>query len=832
MASVSDDPFQFVMVAFPWGEPGELQNHTGPDRWQRQVLEEIRDGLKTPNVAIQEAIASGNGVGKSSLVSWIILWSLATKSDTRGVVTANTEVQLRTKTWAEVSKWHRLCICSHWFHMTATAVYSADPLHERTWRIDAVPWSEKNPEAFAGLHNQGLRLLIIFDEASGIDDVIWEKTEGALSDADTQILWLVFGNPTRNTGRFKDCFERLSHRWTRHNIDRRECKIPNKLQVVKDIEDHGGEEDDWVRIHVRGIFPKYGERQFISIEAVKAAMASNRFVQATIYDPLIIGVDCAREGDDMSVIRFRRGRDARSIPPIKMREIDSMVVAAKIVAAYEEHQPDAVYIDLGNIGGGIVDRCRQLRVPVIGVAFGARADGYRTEEGGSDTFFNKRAEMWGLMKAWLKYGMLDNDDMLRDDLIGPMYTYRGLAGVDAVLLERKSEMRKRGLRSPDDGDALCLEAGTFVRTPTGLRSIEEIAIGDEIVTPFRTTKVAATWASLTDRLTTVTFSNGTVLRGKGEHKVFTWGNAATRLDALTMTDTMEPYGIGRLWLWRTLNGLSTEVRNTGFKKLVSIIAREKPLTASGCFIAVCGLITSDLSLKAMRFITRTAIGVTQFQTILRQCWHPTIIGCIWSSAEPIQSNQPRWQDGWSWPESRRRDGTALKRAWNGIGSTVRKPGKIANLFRNNVPDAEVTTGHSFPLGRSSARAHVRWQWLTHVSSRILENVRGAVRNSWRTVIGRRPVVPVSVVTESVAPRFVYNLTLEEDNVFYANDLLVYNCLTFAHPVQKSDHTTILAGKQKQGVESAYNPFESAWNIAANRQPKDNREHWLPYQHRS
>lgn len=456
IASTSKDPLAFVHAAFPWGEAGDLERHDGPDIWQAKVLNEIKEGLKTPNEVIQEAVASGNGVGKSSLVSWIILWALATRPDTRGVVTANTEIQLRTKTWSELSKWFRLFIANHWFTMTATAIYSVDPAHERTWRADAVPWSDKNPEAFAGMHNFGKRLFLIFDEASAVADIIWDTAGGALTDSDTEILWCVFGNPTKNTGRFKDCFDRLAHRWNRHQIDQRDVKITNKAQIAKEIIDRGGEDSEWVRIHIRGVFPRFGEWQFISAEMVKAAMSRDRDVQPTIYDPLIMGVDVAREGADMSVIRFRRGRDARSIKPIKMRVADTMVVASRVLAAYEEHRPDAVYIDVGGPGSGVVDRCRQLGLPVISVAFGSRADGYKTEDGNTELCYNKRAEMWNLMKAWLARGMLDDDPQLLEGLSAPLYSYRPLAGVDALLLERKADMKSRGLPSPDDADSLCL----------------------------------------------------------------------------------------------------------------------------------------------------------------------------------------------------------------------------------------------------------------------------------------------------------------------------------------------------------------------------------------
>src|SRR5215831_481107 len=205
LASVSRDPLAFVMGAFPWGvENTSLENEQGPEEWQRDILNKIKFGLLDVNRAIQLAVASGHGIGKSALVAWIILWSLTTCADTKGVVTANTENQLKTKTWAELGKWHHLFIGKAYFKLTATAIYQPD--RERTWRIDMVPWSERNTEAFAGLHNKGKRILLVFDEGSAIPDKIYEVAEGALTDANTQILWCVFGNPTRNTGRFKELF--------------------------------------------------------------------------------------------------------------------------------------------------------------------------------------------------------------------------------------------------------------------------------------------------------------------------------------------------------------------------------------------------------------------------------------------------------------------------------------------------------------------------------------------------------------------------------------------------------------------------------------------------
>ena len=103
------------------------------------------------------AVASGHGIGKSALVAWIILWAMSTFTDARGIVTANTEGQLRTKTWPELAKWLALCTNRHWFTYTATSLHSSQPGHDKTWRVDAITWSENNTEAIAGLHNKGKR---------------------------------------------------------------------------------------------------------------------------------------------------------------------------------------------------------------------------------------------------------------------------------------------------------------------------------------------------------------------------------------------------------------------------------------------------------------------------------------------------------------------------------------------------------------------------------------------------------------------------------------------------------------------------------------------------
>lgn len=161
--------------------------------------------------------------------------------------------------------------------------------------------------------------------------------------------------------------------------------------------------------------------------------------------PLIMGVDVARYGDDASVIRFRRGRDARSIPPIIFKNIDNMQLSYRCAEAIAKYNPDAVAIDAGN-GTGVIDRLKELGHRVHEVWFGSKSS--------EPEYANKRTEMWGRMREWLNGGCIDTHQELIDDLAGPEYKFAKSG--DAILLESKEQMKSRGLHSPDHGDALAL----------------------------------------------------------------------------------------------------------------------------------------------------------------------------------------------------------------------------------------------------------------------------------------------------------------------------------------------------------------------------------------
>lgn len=456
LGSYAYDPLGFARWAFPWGEEGtELYKFKEPYKWQCEYLEEMGDTLRAGKSCLL-ATTSGHGTGKSAL-NGMETWALfSTRPGTRGVITANTDNQLRTKTWVEMAKWHRLFIAKHLFKYTATALFSIDEERSKEWRLDMVPWSERNTEAFAGLHNAGGRILILFDEASAIPDIIWETTEGALTDTDTEIVWSVKGNPTRNKGRFRECFPggRFAHRWSTREIDSRSVPGTDKTQIESWRQDYG-EDSDFFRIRVLGKFPRNDQNSFIALEAAREA--SRRPLDRPATGPVVLGVDVGRFGDDPSVIYARQGHDARSRKPELLLGLNLIQLADRVVRARMQYSASVIFVDEGGVGAGLVDILHDRGEPVIGVQFGGGADQSNIRNP-LTKYANKRAEMWGAVREALNSlciidSIPEQEATLVDELTGPSYDYNMR---EEIVLESKKDMKRRGVASPNLADALAL----------------------------------------------------------------------------------------------------------------------------------------------------------------------------------------------------------------------------------------------------------------------------------------------------------------------------------------------------------------------------------------
>jgi hypothetical protein len=440
-----DDPNRWSLFAWDWGQ-GDLEGMDGPRGWQADINEEIRQHLTSENryVPLQIAVASGHGIGKSAEMGMLANWAMSCFPDCRIVATANTETQLRTKTSPEIGKWFRSSITSRWFDVQSMSIRVRDAEHGDRWRLDFVPWSAHNTEAFAGLHNKDKIIVLMFDEASKIADSVWEVAEGAMTDENTIIIWIVFGNPTQNVGRFRECFRKFKKRWIRRQIDSRTVPGTNLVYLNRLVEDLG-EDHDIVKKRVRGMFPSSSAKQFISTDDVDAAQKVHLRKEQYDFAPRVISCDPAWTGDDELIIMFRQGLFSKVLLTMPKNDND-VEVAAHLARFEDELQADAVFIDGGH-GTGIYS---------AGITMGRTWQlvwfaGKPIDRG----CLNKRVEMWKLMRDWLKSGgAIDpKDDVLYQDLIGPELVAR----MDGKLqLESKEDMKDRGLPSPNRGDALAL----------------------------------------------------------------------------------------------------------------------------------------------------------------------------------------------------------------------------------------------------------------------------------------------------------------------------------------------------------------------------------------
>ena len=464
---LADNLNEFVRFVYPWGKPGTpLEFETGPRNWQDDILRDMSDYISKAKTHQQihkavpgmfkAAIASGRGIGKSATFGWLAHWLVTTRIGSSTWVAANGEPQLKTKTFPEISKWVSMAINAHWFEILATKIEPAEWIKEAVlrdlkidgqyWYIAAQLWSEENPDAFAGAHN-AYGEMALFDEASGIPSPIWTVQQGVFTEKIVDRYWLAFSNPRRPSGAFFECFHKARDEWKTYQIDSRTVDIAQ--DGVNAILKEKGADSDEAKIEVYGQFPSKGENQFISRQAVLQAL--DREISPDPGAPLVMGVDVARFGEDSSVIAFRKGRDAKTIPWVKLRGASTVQVAGTVADLAGKYHVAAIFVDGGGVGGGVVDQLRHLGYRVIEVGSGESA-------AEKDKYANKRVEMWDRMREWIGQGTLPPMAGIMEDLCNLEFKY---TNTNQIQLERKDELKKRGFASPDLADALAL---TFAQT--------------------------------------------------------------------------------------------------------------------------------------------------------------------------------------------------------------------------------------------------------------------------------------------------------------------------------------------------------------------------------
>lgn len=407
-----------------------------PQKWQAEALLAIANNDRV-------AIRSGHGVGKTAFLSWLVLWWLLTRLPTKVVCTANTAHQLSDVLWSEIGKWHRklpegmrrlLEIKSDKIELTGVPDSFAVA---RTSR-------REQPEALQGFHSENL--LFVIDEASGVPDIVFEVGQGALSTEGAKVV--MCGNPTRAQGYFYDAFTKSADRWWTRRVSCHDAETVDK-GFLADMAAQYGDGSNQYRVRVLGEFPAGDDDTLIPRHIITAAR--DRPVAKSETAPVVWGLDVARFGDDSSALAKRRG-NALMEPVRVWRGKDLMETCGLIKLEYDaagQHRPAEILVDVIGLGAGVVDRLREMGLPVRGVNVAElpAVDGNR--------FQRLRDELWWKAREWFEARdcTIPDDEALIDELCGPLYS---LTSSGKISVEPKAQMKRRIGRSPDKADAFCL----------------------------------------------------------------------------------------------------------------------------------------------------------------------------------------------------------------------------------------------------------------------------------------------------------------------------------------------------------------------------------------
>ena len=430
--------------------------------WRKSPLKFVREALGVEpspqqKLALQGigrsgarvTIKSGHGTGKSTMFSWVGLWGITCFDDIKVVITAPTAHQLQDVLWAEFRKWAGY-LPEPW---ASTIEITTDMVRYKgcVGFCVARTGRKENPEALQGFHAE--HLLFLVDEASGVPDVVFHVAQGTLSTEGARIM--MAANPTRNSGYFYDSFNRDKERWDRFTFSCLDSPLVSKDYPVEVAETYGIDSDIY-RVRVLGEFASQSERQFIPVDLANNAMG--KFLREDEYNfaPVIIGVDVAMFGGDRSVIMLRQGLMSKIL--FQIRGIEPEKLASIAINFADEYKADGIIVDAIGVGQAVISAMHLMnRTPIAFVASRAAT---------LPNCMNARAEVWWKMRDWLKEGgSIPPDDDLRDDLVAPEYSYN-LGG--KLVLEKKADMLKRGINSPDMADALAITFGAAVLSKSSL----------------------------------------------------------------------------------------------------------------------------------------------------------------------------------------------------------------------------------------------------------------------------------------------------------------------------------------------------------------------------
>tara|TARA_B100000424_G_scaffold39529_2_gene26539 strand:- start:9548 stop:10948 length:1401 start_codon:yes stop_codon:yes gene_type:complete len=420
------NPTQFVQQAL----------NVTPEKWQAEAL----TALCTED---RIACRSGHGVGKSAFAAWTILWWMYTKCPSKVAVTAPTSHQLQDILWSELATWHRKMpdFLQDLFELTATRFYLKEK-PDLAFSVPRVSRPEK-PEAFQGFHSENM--LFIIDEASGVDEVIFEVGQGAMSTKGAKTLMV--GNPTRTDGYFFDAFHSQRANWWTKRIS---CADSTRVdpKFIEEMASKYGTDSAIFAVRVLGDFPEQSDDAIISLALCESAI--RRDVEPLEGFPTW-GLDVARFGDDATALA-KRQRNVMLEPVKSWRNKSVTQVAGLVIDEYLQtptsQRPAKILIDSIGIGSGVVDILQDEDLPAIGINV-AESPSVRAR------FMRLRDELWFRGREWLEAldcKMIDDPDLI-GELTAPRYA---MTASGKIQVEPKDKTKQRLGGSPDLADAFLL----------------------------------------------------------------------------------------------------------------------------------------------------------------------------------------------------------------------------------------------------------------------------------------------------------------------------------------------------------------------------------------
>lgn len=414
-----------------------------PEQWQWDASKLLVDRRRL-------SVRSGHGVGKSAFMAWCVLWFLVCYFPAKVPCTAPTSHQLSDVLWSEIAKWHR-ALAERDAQLAELFQWSGEALRLRAAPNECFAVARtsrpENPEALQGFHAE--HILFLIDEASGVPDKVFEVAEGALSTEGAMVV--MASNPTRKQGYFFDSHHRMRAHWAALHVNGEDCPRVARAYIETMRQKYGAQSPIY-RVRVLGEFIDAVDG-VIPLDLCEAAI--DRDVMLLPKSSAVWGLDVARFGDDSTALAKRRGNHQVGIVQERFG-IDTMQTVGWVKAEYEAAPPDlrpvSINVDVIGLGAGVVDRLKELGLPVHGVNVAEAAPANVT---GDKRFHRLRDELWWRGREWLERRdcrMADDQETI-GELTVPTYD---MLSTGCIKVESKDELKKRGVKSPNRADAWLL----------------------------------------------------------------------------------------------------------------------------------------------------------------------------------------------------------------------------------------------------------------------------------------------------------------------------------------------------------------------------------------